>query len=147
MLTVLAWEVRQWRKMGRKAKEIPHILVKFAEMEKRRHEDFRGRWFLWGWQLKEHRITAMMSKSPRPGFERWALNTYLILYMFSAWSLWSYFRTTEQVKQIKIIPTALGNAKHSQTSCHRPSIVAVWIWDFCHWCRNVIPEFLNRKRE
>jgi len=32
--------------MGRKAKEIPHILVKFAEMEKRRHEDFRGRWFL-----------------------------------------------------------------------------------------------------
>lgn len=217
MLTVLAWEMREQRKMGRKAKQIPgftwyqksksiilsgqesqdpgsclggysgHItdssaatlsfcpcespstrltqsknfglcaegleplliffLVKFAEMEKKRHEDFKGRWFLWGRQPKELRITAMMSRLPRLGFEGWALNTYSILYVFPAWSLCSYFRTTEWLKRIKIIPTALGNAKHSQTSYHRPSIQATWIRDFCHWCQNIIPEFLNHKRE
>lgn len=123
------------------------FLVKFAEMEKKRHEDFKGRWFLWGRQPKELRITAMMSRLPRLGFEGWALNTYSILYVFPAWSLCSYFRTTEWLKRIKIIPRALGNAKHSQTSYHRPSIQATWIRDFCHWCQNIIPEFLNHKRE
>lgn len=87
-----------------------------------------------------------MSKSLKLSFERWPPITYSILHVFPAWSLWSYFRKTEQVKQIKIIPRALGNAKHSQKSCHRPSELAIWIRAyFCHWCPNIVPETLTAK--
>lgn len=65
---------------------------------------------------------VMTSKSLKRSFERWLPITYSILYVFPAWSLRLYFRRTQQLKQTKIILTALGNAKYSEKkSCRRPS--------------------------
>lgn len=68
-----------------------------------------------------------------------------VFYTVPASRLRSYFRTTEQPKNSKIIPTALRNAKYSEKkSLQRPPTLAVGVGAcFWHRCQNPAPQLLN----